>query len=176
MTVHAKVLTYEHCTATCVVQSIITVTVLIRFGKNAIKPYIPRIWAYFLDFLALERNSGKFWTKPLSLVLQKGKTTVEVATAHADSVHVFIKCDQWSNDDIELFWGNFNTRIRFPNTKFISFEPRIALNFHKTHFELTFDNGNEDPLLSTPCTFDNHARVDFACRRQVTGDAFAPKK
>jgi len=96
------------------------------------------------------------------LVLKKGKTTVEVTTAHADSVHVFIKCDQWCNDNIELFGGNFIIGIRFPNTEIISFEPRIALNLHKTHFASIADNRNENPLFGTPCAFDNHVRIDFA--------------
>jgi hypothetical protein len=37
---------------------------LIHFRENAIKPYIPRLWRNFLDFLALKSKAGKFWAKP----------------------------------------------------------------------------------------------------------------
>ncbi len=31
--------------------------VLVRFGKNARKSYIPSVWRYFLDFLAFESDA-----------------------------------------------------------------------------------------------------------------------
>ena len=161
--VRAKVLTRERRACACKAQTFITLSASKGFCKNVIKPYIPWIWAYFLDFLAFESEAGKFWTMPLAAVLQKRKTAVEIATAHADSVHFCIECDHRSNDNIELFWGNFDTGSRFPNTELISFEPRIALNFHESHVALIFDKRHENPFFGTPCTLNNHAGVDFPC-------------
>ena len=134
---------------------------LITFRKYAIKPYIPRIWANLLDFLAFKRETDELRFQPMSMSLQKRKTAVEVAATHSDSIQFFIEKDKRSNDYIEFFRAYFITGNRLPNTELISFEPRIALNFHKPHFAVPFDNRNENMLFSLPGSFKNQTCVDF---------------
>ena len=94
---------------------------LIAFRKYAIKPYIPRIWANFLDFLAFKRETDELWFQPLSMSLQKRKMAVEVATTHSDSIQLFIENNKRSNDNIEFFRANFITGNRLPKewTKYL---------------------------------------------------------
>ena len=155
---------------------IVDIAALIAFCENAIKPYIPRIWANFLDFLAFERESDELWSKPLSIAFQKGKTTVEIAATHSNSIPLLVENDERRNDDIKFSRGYFGTGNWLPNTKLISFEPRIARNLHETHFALIFDNGNENMLFRLPRSFENQTCVDFAAGRKVTRDIFGAKK
>ncbi len=149
---------------------------VIHLRKNAIKPYIPRIWAYFLDFLAIESNTRKLRPKPLSFAAKKAKATVEIATAHSNSIQVFIEYDQRSHDDIESFWRNDSTGNRLPYAEFIFFQSRIALDSNESHFAFVFDHRNKNLFFSPPCSLEYHARIDFACERQVTRDRFAAEE
>ncbi len=92
---------------------------LIAFCKNAIKPYIPRIWANFLDSLTFKRDSCEFGVRPLSWAPEEVKTTVEIATAHANTIAIFIERGQRSRNDVKFFRGYFAARNGFPDAKCI---------------------------------------------------------
>jgi len=71
-------------------------------AENAIKPYIPRLWRDFLDFLALERKADKLWSQPTLSPLKERKRPIEVTAAHADSIALFIECNDRCHDDINV--------------------------------------------------------------------------
>ena len=149
---------------------------LITFGENTIKPYIPRICPYFLDFLAFERKAGKFRMHPAFLVAQKGKTTVEITTTHSNSIAIFVKSDNRSYDNIEFFRRNTIAGTWLINTILISFQARIARNPHKSHFSAAFENRNKYLFSSLPRSFKNHTCVDFMTESEITRNGVCAKK
>ena len=74
---------------------------LSRFGHYSIKPYIPRIWLDFLDFLAGERDADELRMKPVAPGFEERETGIEIASAHADSMAVIVECDDRSDDHVD---------------------------------------------------------------------------
>mgnify|MGYP001824703892 CR=1 FL=1 len=89
----------------------------ISVADYLIKPYIPYVWRYFLDFLQRESNADEFWTKPLPPTPQERKATVEIAAAHANTIIVFIVCDSGRYHHVEFAGRNRFTRFRFPQAE-----------------------------------------------------------
>ena len=74
----------------------------VSVGKNRIKPYIPRIWPYFLNFLASEGNADQFRSKPQLPVLKVREATIEISSAHTDPVVVFVESDCRRNRNVQV--------------------------------------------------------------------------
>ena len=71
-------------------------------AKHSIKPYIPSIWRYFLDSLALERYANQFGTQPVFPVPEVGKAAIEVSSAHADPVVIVVEGHCRRNGNVEF--------------------------------------------------------------------------
>ena len=87
---------------------------LITVANYTIKPYIPRIWRNFLDFLAFERNADQLRSNPVFSVPQKRKAPIEIATAHADAMSFLVERDGRRNDKIEFSRCYQNPANGFP--------------------------------------------------------------
>ena len=138
----------------------------ILIANYPIKPYIPRIWRNFLDFLTLKRNAEQFRSNPVFAVSQKRKATIVIAAAHADAMSVFIECDGRCNDQIAVVEVRSEPRDRVPIRRMSSARVRFRIDFAK----------NISPLLRKIGTkmrlFARHARsMMFACllRRSSAG-------
>jgi len=142
-------------------------------ANYAIKPYIPRIWRNFLDFLTLKRNADEFRTNPVFAMPQKGKTPIEIATAHADPMSVFIERDRRCNDQVEFSRRYQDPANGFPYTVSVLLEFSFRRCFAKEHFALGAQNRNKNALVCAPRGFDDVTCVDFVDHRQVTTDRVA---
>ena len=80
----------------------VTIT-LATFGDYPIKPYIPRVWGDFLDFLAIESDAEQLRPQPFPSMSQEVKAAIEVASTHTNSMFVVIKRNYRCDDDIDRF-------------------------------------------------------------------------
>ena len=75
---------------------------LTKFADYVIKPYIPRLWHNFLDFLTVECKSDELRSQPRLSAAQESKRAIEIAAAHTDAIASMIKSDEWCYDDVEF--------------------------------------------------------------------------
>ena len=68
---------------------------------RAKKPYIPRIWGYFLYLLAGECQSDHLGMKPGLPLFEECESPVKVAATHADTVILLIERDDRRDHDVE---------------------------------------------------------------------------
>ena len=149
---------------------------LVVFSDHAIKPYIPRIWAYFLDFLAFKGDADEFRTNPLLAMSQERKTPIVIRTAHADSIAFVVKNNGWRDDHIELVRVDQEATRGLPDAEAILFEFGVGSDFAKHHLRRTAQNRNENALVCAPCASDDFSRIDFVVHRQVTADGLGRVK
>ena len=84
-------------------------------GTNyAIKPYIPRVWRYFLDFLTVERNAEQFRLQPMLTMSQERETAIVVTPTHSDSMPLVVERDEWRDDKIQVARSDRCTCHRLP--------------------------------------------------------------
>lgn len=143
---------------------------LILIAYYAIKPYIPRIWRNFLDFLTLKRYADQLRTKPVSAMPEKRETAVVITATHADSVSITVECDGRCNGDVEFLWRDQKAPSWLPNTEVVLLKFRFRTNFAEEHLMVVAQNWNKNALVCAPCGFNDRARVDFVMHRQVTTD------
>ena len=79
------------------------------FGDDSIKRYIPRIWLNFLNLLAVESEADEFRLEPMSFVPKERKAAIKVCATHADTVPVFVECNDRCNDEIYILRLNLYT-------------------------------------------------------------------
>ena len=75
---------------------------LAGFAEDAIKPYIPRIWDYFLDFLAIKCEAYQLRTNPDVSCPEESERSIKVSAAHADTVSILVECNEGSDYRIEF--------------------------------------------------------------------------
>jgi hypothetical protein len=95
---------------------------LVAFCDYAIKPYIPRIWRYFLDFLAFEGHANELWSEPVRTMSQVRKTSIVVSASHPDSIALAVENDGRRNDNMKLSRVNQEAPRRFPDTESVLLE------------------------------------------------------
>jgi len=145
-------------------------TGLFLIAEYAIKPYIPRIWLNFLDFLAAEGDTKKFWAKPVSTVSQKCECSIVVTTPHPDTMRVLVENNRRCNDNVELSGRNNKSSCWFPYAHIVLCEFRVFEYFAKDHLPLLAQNRYENALVCAPCGFDDFTCIDFVIHRQVTAN------
>ncbi len=59
------------------------------------KPYVPRVWGYFVDSLTCEGKADQFGLEIHATTSEERKNAVKVTTAHADAIIVGIESDHW---------------------------------------------------------------------------------
>ena len=91
-----------------------------RFAKYAIKSYIPRVWTYFLDFLAIKSKPDELWVKPSLPCTEKCKRTIKITAAHADTIHVSVEGHERSYDNVDSGRVSQVRTRRFPKSVFIA--------------------------------------------------------
>ncbi len=113
---------------------------------------------------------------PVISVSQKCETAIEVAATHTDSVFIFVECNQWSNDEIELPRRHYFAVDRLPKSKTISQKGRVAVQLAINHFSVFADDWTENALICAPSALDDETRVDLVSHRQVTTDSLCGEK
>jgi len=142
-------------------------------GDNAVKPYIPRVWLDFLDFLALERDADQFGLQPVASMPKMGKTTIVVTATHANTIVFIVESDSRSNDNVKGTSVGQEAAYGFPNTELVSFELGFGRHFAKCHFGAGAQNGDKNALFCAPTAFDDFSSIDLVLHRQETCDRVA---
>src|SRR5210317_1202041 len=107
---------------------------------------------------------------------QKGKTPIEIATAHADAMSFLIEYDGRCNDEVEFLRCYQNPANGLPYAERVLLEFRFGQCFAEEHFALAAQNRNKNALVCAPRCFDDVARVYFVDHWQVTTDRGARVK
>lgn len=144
--------------------------VLSRLIYSPIKPYIPCIWRYSLDFLTSEGNAKELRFQPLISVSEERKTPVVVAATHTNSMIEIVESDSWSDDQLQCTGSNSVARNRFQNPHAIAQQGCCREYFAKKHFTGFARNWDENALFCAPAALDDNSCVDFVRHRKVTGD------
>ena len=151
-------------------------SVSVGLADNAGKPYIPTIWRYFLDFLAIECKPDELWSQPGSPASQKRKMTIEVAAAHADTIACIIKSNERCNNDIEVGRIDLEFRFWFPNSEPISGNRRFRQQIPERHITVTVDYRRKNALFCAPGALDDSVRIDLVPCCQIAGDRLTAQK
>lgn len=142
-----------------------------RFAECAVKPYIPRICRYFLDFLAIKREPDQLRTQPFSFATEKRKRSVVIAAAHTDAIKVSVNCDAWSDDDVEFGGIDFVAVHGFEEAEIRPNERRFAQYAQKSESAVAVDDRRVNGFPHGPRTIEDHAGIDFIGHRDVAGYA-----
>jgi hypothetical protein len=94
--------------------------VLDYFGENTIKSYIPSVWRYFLDFLALESDAHEFWSEPVFSMPQECKASIVETTTHAYSIEIAIERDSRRDNNLQSAWRYDFASNWFPDRHLVS--------------------------------------------------------
>ena len=71
------------------------------FREYSENRYIPRISRDFLCFLALEGKADQFRPQPVSAPGKKGKSAIEEAATHADTISLTVECNERSDNNVQ---------------------------------------------------------------------------
>ena len=146
---------------------------LFAFGDHTIKPYIPRIWIDFLDFLALIRNADEFWSNPMSSIAQECETTIVITTSHPDAIVVSVECNQWRDDYIKRSRVDEESSDGFPDTERIALKFCVGRDFAEQHLRPAAQNRYENALVRAPCSRNDFVCINLVVHRQEATDLFA---
>ena len=147
-----------------------------RFAEYAIKSYIPRVWHYFLDFLAIERKPDKLRVQPSLPCTEKCERAIKISTAHADTIHRAVESDEWCDDNFDPGRVSRIRKKRFPKSVLVAHKFCVRRQFTERHFSAFAHDRRENALLRSPCTFDDFTRIDFVPGRKVASDDAIGKK
>ena len=148
----------------------------VGLADNVGKPYIPRIWRYFLDFLTIECKPDELWPQPGMSASQECKRAIEVAAAHADTIACIIECDERCNYDIEVGRVDLQFRFRFQNSESVSAYRCFRLQYPERHLTATVDYWRRNALFCAPGALDDRVRIDLVPCRKIAGDRLTTQK
>jgi len=126
---------------------------LTTFSYDLIKPYVPRVWLYFLDSLAFKCKPEQLWAEPVFLVFQKVETTIKIAAAHTDTISTVIKSNNRCDNEVDFPQRNLRTSYWLPKTVSIFLQLCLRCQLYNAHAEVIFDD---------------FAGIDLVLCRQVT--------
>ena len=143
------------------------------FSDDSIKWYIPRIWLNFLNLLTVESETHELRFEPVFLVTQKCETTIEVCAAHANSMPMFVECDDRCDYQIDVLRCNLCARIRLPQAIPVSYECGVGTQSHEIHSAVFVYDRGVNLFSHAPGTSDYGRRVDFVRHRQIADELSA---
>ena len=146
---------------------------LAAFRIDAKNRYIPRVWRYFPNSLALEGNADKLGSMPVLTVAEKSECAIEITSAHADSVPLTVECNQWSDHDIKFTYVDTLSGNRLPKTEVIHREFRLRHRFPKLQMALRTRYWQENAFFCAPCALDYSTRIYLVPGRHVAPNRIA---
>ncbi|MCG8370650.1 MAG: hypothetical protein MJA32_09090 [Proteobacteria bacterium] len=149
---------------------------LLSIRDDTIKPYIPRLWANFLDFLALIRDADELGTNPVPSIAQEREAAVVVTAPHSYAIALCVECDGRRNDHVERPRLDENSSDRLQDAERIPLEFRVGPDFAKRHLRRAAQNGNENALVCAPGALDDCTCIHFVLHRKETPDLPACRK
>lgn len=134
---------------------------------NSIKPYIPRVWRYFLDFLAVKCSAEQFRSQPVLTMLKKRETAIIVTAAHSNSMPLVVECDERSHNEIQV--ARFDRRAchRLPDSKRTALQQRIGPQISEEQYAVSGDDRAKNALICAPRARNDASRVNLIAHWQI---------
>ena len=108
--------------------------------------------------------------KPVLAMCQKGKSTVKIASAHADPIILIIKRDHGRENNVQRSGADSFAAVRLEKSEFVSPELGFGRDLPKLHLRIFFNDWRKNVLFHRPC-----ARNYFPCVHFVRGGDIASK-
>jgi len=109
------------------------------FCGYSIKPYVPRVWRNFLDFLAIKCRANQLRAQPVTPVLQKRKTAIVLPATYSNSIVLIVIGNNRRDDEINRACRNVRPGNWLPNTEKIPFKFGVRRNLPKNHVAAPID-------------------------------------